>query len=81
MSVRTHRVVAGVVFPADAPALLSRKQVRQYTGLPERTLSRYAAAGTAPSPIRVGGRPRWRRDELEAWILQDCPTVRKAVSR
>jgi predicted DNA-binding transcriptional regulator AlpA len=69
------------VFPVDAPALLSRKQVRQYTGIPERSLSRYVASGVAPKAIHVGGRPRWRRDELESWILQDCQMVRKGVSR
>jgi predicted DNA-binding transcriptional regulator AlpA len=77
----TQRVQSVGIFPADAPALLSRKQVRQYTGLPERSLSRYAATGAAPKAIRVGGRARWRRDEIESWILQDCPTVRKGVTR
>jgi len=76
-----QRVPSVAVFPVEAPALLSRKQVRQYTGLPERSLSRYVATGAAPKAIRVGGRARWRRDELEAWILQDCPPVRKGAAR
>jgi predicted DNA-binding transcriptional regulator AlpA len=78
MPEKVHNVA---VFPAEAPALLSRKQVRQYTGLPERSLSRYVATRAAPKAIRIGGRARWRRDELEAWILQDCPPVRKGAAR
>jgi predicted DNA-binding transcriptional regulator AlpA len=81
MSQTVQGVAVNAVFPANAPALLSRKQVRQYTGLPERSLSRYAATGAAPKAVLIGGRSRWRRDELEAWILGNCPAVRKGVAR
>jgi predicted DNA-binding transcriptional regulator AlpA len=41
-----------------------------------RTLHRLNASGKLPAPIRIGtrgARPRWRREEIEAWIVAGCP--------
>jgi predicted DNA-binding transcriptional regulator AlpA len=38
-----------------------------------RTVHRLNSAGKIPAPVRIGGRPRWRRDEIIAWIDAGCP--------
>lgn len=39
-----------------------------------RTIYRLDSSGMIPKPIRLGGRPRWRRDEIEAWISAGMPS-------
>src|SRR5262245_57173839 len=43
-------------------------------GLSSRTWRRLNAAGLIPSPLRLGGSVRWRRDELVAWAAAGSPT-------
>jgi len=31
------------------------------------------ASGRLPLPVRLGGAVRWRRTELEMWVLAGCP--------
>lgn len=38
-----------------------------------RTVHRLNSSGMIPKPLYVGRRPRWRRDEILAWIESGCP--------
>ncbi len=35
------------------------------------------SSGKAPAGIRIGGMVRWRRDEIESWIIAGCPARTK----
>jgi len=60
--------------PIDTPVLLTSRQAARLCGVGERTLWRWAHSGSAPAPLRPGGRAvRYRRDELLAWIAAGCP--------
>lgn len=34
----------------------------------------HSSGRLGPMPIRLGKSTRWRRDELEQWVLHDCPS-------
>jgi prophage regulatory protein len=38
-----------------------------------RTIRTWDAAGTIPSPIRVGGRVLWRVSEIDEWLAAGSP--------
>jgi predicted DNA-binding transcriptional regulator AlpA len=38
-----------------------------------RTIHRLNSAHLIPSPVRIGCRPRWRREEIEAWLKAGGP--------
>ena len=38
-----------------------------------RTIDRLNSSGQIPAPLRIGARPRWRREEILAWIQAGCP--------
>jgi prophage regulatory protein len=52
------------------PSLLDQKTILRMIGIGSReTLSRWIRHGQFPAPIHVGGgRMRWLRVEVEAWI-------------
>lgn len=41
-----------------------------------RTWDRLVCSEKTPAPVRLGGRPMWRVDELRAWIDAGCPDRR-----
>jgi predicted DNA-binding transcriptional regulator AlpA len=43
-------------------------------GISTCTLWRLLSAGKLPTPVRIGGSTRWRRDEVREWIRNGCPT-------
>lgn len=43
-------------------------------GLATRTARRKAACGQLPLPVKIGGTARWRRQEIEDWVLAGCPS-------
>lgn len=46
--------------------LLSVRQVAEVFGVSVATIWRWTAGGAIPTPIKIGGSTRWRRDEIEA---------------
>ncbi|QDT53855.1 Helix-turn-helix domain protein [Caulifigura coniformis] len=48
--------------------LLSIKDLCVITGVCRRTIHRIRKAGELPEPIRIGRRPRWRREDIDAWL-------------
>jgi predicted DNA-binding transcriptional regulator AlpA len=63
-----ERVYAG----GDAE-LLGRKESAVLCGTAVRTWDRLVSSGKTPRPIRLGGRPMWRRRVLLQWIEAGCP--------
>ena len=59
---------------SDAPLLIAAGEVARLLNVSKRTLWRLLSAGKVPAPVRLGSAVRWRRDELEQWILQGCPS-------
>ena len=53
----------------DPPLLLSDKSAAVLLGISRATFWRRVSDKTLPSPIRLGGVTRWRRDELERAIV------------
>jgi len=60
----------------DVPAaalLLRDSHAAVLLGMSVRTLHARVAAGLVPLPVRCGRLVRWRRAELEAFVLAGCP--------
>ena len=49
-----------------ADPLLSREEVARELGVAAITVDRYRRNGVLPAPLRLAGRPRWRRSVIEA---------------
>ncbi|WP_238846745.1 helix-turn-helix transcriptional regulator [Nocardia arthritidis] len=47
---------------------LTRESAAKYLGLEKKTLANWACSGVGPRFARVGGRPRYRLSDLEAWV-------------
>ncbi len=58
---------------AVAPELVSVKQLSALLQLSPSAVYELRASGRLPEPVRLGGAVRWRRKEIECWILADCP--------
>lgn len=50
--------------------LLGPAELARALGINDRTLRRLRAAGQAPKSIMVGGRPRWRKATVDAWVAK-----------
>lgn len=48
--------------------LLNRKQVMASLGVTHNTLAKYVREGTFPAPALIMGRPRWRKEDVEAYV-------------
>ena len=63
----------------EAPALLTAKQVAAQLGISRVHVWRKVADGTLPAPVYLGPKaPRWRAEEIAAWI--DALPGRPAVA-
>lgn len=60
---------------ASEAELLDVKQTARLVNISQRTVYRLVDAGKMPAPIKLGSLVRWRRAQLEAWIVQGCPAV------
>ena len=58
----------GVPQALDPGDLLCQREVAALLGVDERTLRRWRRAGDAPKAITGGGRPRWKRSTVDAWL-------------
>ena len=58
----------------DGPAAAAK------AGCSYRHWLRLADAGKAPHGIKLGALRRWDLDELDHWIADGCPSVRRAGS-
>jgi excisionase family DNA binding protein len=56
------------------PLLMSAKEAAKKLGVGRSHFYALHSSGRlGPLPIRLGKRSLWRRDELEAWVANDCP--------
>jgi excisionase family DNA binding protein len=51
---------------------LGTKAAAEFLGVSKTTLLRRVMDGTAPAPIRLGGKGhmKWPADEIEAWLAE-----------
>ena len=54
----------------DERMYLNTVEAGRYVGLSHRTLRRYRVTGEGPLYYRLGGRVRYRRDDLDAWAAK-----------
>ena len=57
--------------------LMDVKQAGQFLRLSPRAVHRLRDTGKMPVPLKLGGVVRWRKPELNAWIADAAPDVRK----
>lgn len=50
--------------------LLSPKELAAYLGVPVATIYRWRSLGEGPVGCRVGRHVRYRREDIEAWLLR-----------
>jgi excisionase family DNA binding protein len=74
---------AATLPPADGPAaaLLSVRAVAALLDCSTRHVYRLSDAGRMPPPRKLGSLVRWSRQEIEEWITDGCPAVRKGAGR
>jgi len=60
------------------PLLLSADETAALLGIARSHLYALHSSGRlGPTPVKLGKSSRWRRDEIEAWVLNDCPPRQK----
>jgi predicted DNA-binding transcriptional regulator AlpA len=65
--------------PLERPAemtrdpLVTKKALAKRLGVSTRTIDRRRSAGDMLEPLGGAGQPRWRPDEVDAWIAAGCP--------
>jgi excisionase family DNA binding protein len=63
--------------PAPSPAqLLDVRAVAALLDCSTRHVYRLADGGRMPPPVRLGALVRWRRQDLDTWLANGCPTCR-----
>lgn len=55
----------------DRPAMLNRNEAAERLGLSARTLAEWACIRKGPPFLKLGGRVRYRVEDLDAW-LETC---------
>jgi len=62
-----------MIVSCNEPLLLDAKALAHLLGVARCTVWSWLSSGRIPSPVRIGGTVRWRRDEIEAWIIAGAP--------
>ncbi len=60
--------------------LLDVKSLAAILGCSTRHIYRLSDAGRMPAPLHIGFLVRWRREDIETWIANDCRPVRTALA-
>jgi excisionase family DNA binding protein len=58
---------------------LSRKEAAKYLGVSERAVAEWAARPAGQNPLperRAGGKPRYKRGEVDAWVEREAQRQR-----
>ena len=61
---------------SEQKKLLSVDDVAAMLNCSPRHVWRLASSGRAPRPLRLGGLRRWRRETIDQWLADGCPSVR-----
>ncbi|MBX3412617.1 MAG: helix-turn-helix domain-containing protein [Pirellulales bacterium] len=59
----------------QASLLISPDDLATILKVSKRTLWRLLSGAKLPRPIHVGRSPRWRLEEINAWIEAGCPDL------
>lgn len=59
----------------SANLLISAAEFATILSVSKRTLWRLLSAGKLPLAVHIGRSPRWRLDEINAWIAAGCPEL------
>jgi predicted DNA-binding transcriptional regulator AlpA len=54
-------------------AVFTLKELGRYLHRGSASIYRDLELGRMPAPIRIGGRPMWRRAEIDAWLEAGAP--------
>jgi predicted DNA-binding transcriptional regulator AlpA len=73
MTPEGEKQASALAKPRQSPLLLDAQALATLLGVHRVTVHRLNVSGKLPRPVRLGGRPRWRRAEIEAWVLAGCP--------
>jgi DNA-binding transcriptional MerR regulator len=57
--------------------LMTTKDIENEYGIPEGTLRYYRSTGVGPASFRLGGRVRYRREDVLAWIAEQERATRR----
>jgi excisionase family DNA binding protein len=57
--------------------LLTTTEIAAYLNLHQRTVRRKLRTNAIPA-VKVGGRWRFRREQIDEWLAQGCPTQERA---
>jgi excisionase family DNA binding protein len=60
--------------PIEQP-LIGIKDVAGMIGCSSRHVARLAKNNHLPAPVKVGRLTRWRKAEIQEWILRGCPAT------
>ena len=61
-------LVNGLASMGDTSEWLETKQLSYFLQISRMTLNRWCRCGKLPAPLKVGGRNRWRCDQVLAWL-------------
>jgi predicted DNA-binding transcriptional regulator AlpA len=70
-----------VAIPPQTRRMLDAKAVGVRLGCSWRHVLRLADRGAMPWGLKLGSLRRWDADEIERWIADGCPAVRKGAGR
>jgi predicted DNA-binding transcriptional regulator AlpA len=59
--------------PVAEPELIDVKRLAVMLQKSVSSIFELRSSGRLPDPVRLGGSVRWRRKEIELWVLADCP--------
>ena len=65
--------------PAVEPALLDVRAVGRMLDCSWRHVYRMSDGGRMPRPIKLGSLVRWRRSDLDQWLADGCPAMRRGA--
>lgn len=61
----------------NAPRLMTYRTAKEYLDIGETKLRALVAAGEIPSPVEIGGRPHFDREELDKWAVREIKRRRR----
>jgi len=56
----------------DDKLLVTTGELARMLGCSKRHIANLVRGGAMPKPVRLGRAIRWRRDDIERWIVDDC---------
>jgi len=61
--------------------LLTAKSLAGIMSTSVRSIWRYRSSGHLPETVKIAGAIRWRRSDIEQWIMMGCPSQKEFSTR